>query len=263
MNPHKEAMIAAAKKAGAYVLEQFGKDIEGERKKDNSVVTIADKEAERIILEELKQFNYDVIAEESGTKKNDNEYCWVIDPIDGTSNFSRNIPLFAISIGLMKNNTPIAGAIYLPCTDQLLYGDEDGAFLNEKQLTIPEPALQYLLIFDNNGKNKMAREKFAILEARISDSSPYYKPRYFGSACIELFYTITGKTDASIMYGLNAWDVAAGIAIAKALGMHVSTWKNEEWKEGELNTLICRPDMSEHLLQQLSTYLDESPQESL
>lgn len=130
-----------ARKAGEEILRiSQNNNLDTKEKGTKDVVTVADTKSEKIIIKgiEEKFSNDSIIAEESGTyHRTENGYTWVIDPLDGTSNYSRGIPLYCVSIGYMKNNKPMGGAIYIPTTNELFVCEiGKGAYCNNKRLQV-------------------------------------------------------------------------------------------------------------------------------
>ena len=248
---HKDAMIAAAEAAGRIVIERYGTVTASP--KGNSVVTEADKEVEQFITKELSSFGYGVLGEEYGGNETESEYCWVVDPIDGTTNFSRTIPIFAVSIGLTKEGRAYEGVLHDPVNGDTIYAGPDGVFLNGTELSLCEAAVQTIIALDD-GPGKMPKEDFAAIGAEIVGQNPRNRSRFFGSACIQFMYVATGKIDAIVAYGQHDWDYAAGIAICEILGLHVSDWNGERWRQGVNNILVCREEMRDEILPVLQNY---------
>ena len=149
--------------------------------------------------------NYSIISEEDGSKINsDSENVWIIDPIDGTSNFLHGIPHFAISIALKSNNEIISGLIYDPIKDEIFYAEKNsGAFFNNQRIKVSKKKEIEDCLFATGGKEKV-----------ISD----FITRKTGSAALDMAYVAAGRYDGYFQNNLNLWDVAAGIIIIKEAG---------------------------------------------
>lgn len=247
----KDTLIEAAKIAGAIQKKYYKTEVNIESKGEKGIVTQADKEAEEEILSVLnKQYNYGVVAEESGTTHNDSGYYWVIDPIDGTTNYSKQISFFCVSIALFKHDQPEAGVIYQPLSDELFYARKNqGAFLNEVQLIRSEPE-EPVLIDCNKGRGKRAKEKYLKALERIPDR--YTDTVIFGSSALELAYLAAGRVDCFITYGDELYDVAAGILIAREAGCLVSNWKGNPWTPEDPDLVVAPPKLHNELLGYLS-----------
>jgi len=202
-------MIKASQKASKALIRDFGEieKLQVSVKGPSNFVTNADTKAEKIIIEELMKAkkNYSIISEEDGSKINsDSENVWIIDPIDGTSNFLHGIPHFAISIALKSNNEIISGLIYDPIKDEMFYAEKNnGAFFNNQRIKVSKKREIENCLFATGGKEKV-----------ISD----FITRKTGSAALDMAYVAAGRYDGYFQNNLNLWDVAAGIIIIKEAG---------------------------------------------
>ena len=202
-------MIKASEKASKALIRDFGEieKLQVSVKGPSNFVSNADTKAEKIIIEELMKAkkNYSIISEEDGSKINsDTENVWIIDPIDGTSNFLHGIPHFAISIALKSNNEIISGLIYDPIKDEMFYAEKNsGAFFNNQRIKVSKKKEIENCLFATGGKEKV-----------ISD----FITRKTGSAALDMAYVAAGRYDGYFQNNLNLWDVAAGIIIIKEAG---------------------------------------------
>jgi myo-inositol-1(or 4)-monophosphatase len=202
-------MIKASQKASKALIRDFGEieKLQVSVKGPSNFVSNADTKAEKIIIEELMKAkkNYSIISEEDGSKINsDSENVWIIDPIDGTSNFLHGIPHFAISIALKSNNEIISGLIYDPIKDEMFYAEKNnGAFFNNQRIKVSKKKEIEDCLFATGGKEKV-----------ISD----FITRKTGSAALDMAYVAAGRYDGYFQNNLNLWDVAAGIIIIKEAG---------------------------------------------
>ena len=209
ISPNLNIMIKASQKASKALIRDFGEieKLQVSIKGPSNFVSNADTKAEKIIIEELMKAkkNYSIISEEDGSKINsDSENVWIIDPIDGTSNFLHGIPHFAISIALKSNNEIISGLIYDPIKDEMFYAEKNsGAFLNNQRIKVSKKKEIEDCLFATGGKEKV-----------ISD----FITRKTGSAALDMAYVAAGRYDGYFQNNLNLWDVAAGIIIIKEAG---------------------------------------------
>ena len=209
ISPNLNIMIKASQKASKALIRDFGEieKLQVSVKGPSNFVTNADTKAEKIIIEELMKAkkNYSIISEEDGSKINsDSENVWIIDPIDGTSNFLHGIPHFAISIALKSNNEIISGLIYDPIKDEMFYAEKNnGAFFNNQRIKVSKKKEIENCLFATGGKEKV-----------ISD----FITRKTGSAALDMAYVAAGRYDGYFQNNLNLWDVAAGIIIIKEAG---------------------------------------------
>ena len=209
ISPNLNIMIKASQKASKALIRDFGEieKLQVSVKGPSNFVSNADTKAEKIIIEELMKAkkNYSIISEEDGSKINsDSENVWIIDPIDGTSNFLHGIPHFAISIALKSNNEIISGLIYDPIKDEMFYAEKNsGAFFNNQRIKVSKKKEIEDCLFATGGKEKV-----------ISD----FITRKTGSAALDMAYVAAGRYDGYFQNNLNLWDVAAGIIIIKEAG---------------------------------------------
>ena len=202
-------MIKAAEKASKVLIRDFGEieKLQVSKKGPRDFVTKTDTRVEAILIDELSKSkkNYSFITEETGNIKNrDKNNFWVIDPIDGTSNFLHGIPHFAISIALKSENQIISGVIFDPIKDEMFFGEKNkGAFLNNKRLKVSNKNSLDDCLFSSNHQGV----KFSNLHMR-----------YSGSAALDLAYVASGRLDGFFQKKLNLWDVAAGYLMIHEAG---------------------------------------------
>jgi len=202
-------MIKAAEKASKALIRDFGEieKLQVSIKGPSDFVSNADLKAEKIIIEELKKArpHYSIISEEDGSEVNkDKNNTWIIDPIDGTTNFLHGVPHFAISIALKSENEIVSGLIYDPIKNEMFYAEkENGAFFNNQRIRVSKKKELSSCLFATGGtpKNEVA------LPIRKS-----------GSAALDMAYVAAGRYDGYFQNDLNLWDIAAGIIILKEAG---------------------------------------------
>ncbi|MCB0430459.1 MAG: inositol monophosphatase [Flavobacteriales bacterium] len=224
-----EGMISAAKEAGAYLksMQLRVRDLEVETKSLNSFVTEADKTSEAMLIQRLEALVPEAgfIAEE-GTKSDQGQrHRWIIDPLDGTTNFIHGLPSYCISLALADGDRLLAGVIYEPNLDECFHAHADGpAFLNGKPIRVSkaQTAKDSLLAtgFPYHDYGKMQ----AYLDVLGHLMQNTHGLRRWGSAAIDLAYVACGRFDAFYEYGLQPWDVAAGALIVQQAGGKVSTF---------------------------------------
>lgn len=199
-----------------------------ETKSQNSLVTYVDKTAEQRIIAALTELipESGFIAEEGTSDKKGKDYNWVIDPLDGTTNFIHGIPTYCVSIGLLKGDELILGVIYEPNRDELFYAWlNGGAYLNGESIHVSNtPTLADSLLA--TGFPYYDYEKLdaymEVLKWLMHNSRGI---RRIGSAAIDLAYVACGRFEAFYEYSLNPWDVAAGALIVQEAGGSVSDFK--------------------------------------
>ena len=202
-------MIKASEKASKILIRDFGEveKLQISVKGPSDFVSNADTKAEKIIINELMKAkkNYSILSEECGSKINsDSENVWIIDPIDGTTNFLHGVPHFAISIALKSNNEIVSGLIYDPIKDEMFYAEKNsGAFFNNQRIKVSKKKDIEACLFGTGGKEKIEVDLIT---------------RKSGSAALDMAYVAAGRYDGYFQNNLNLWDIAAGIIILKESG---------------------------------------------
>lgn len=235
----KDACIAV----GKFIKEEQPKitELQIETKGLNDFVSYVDKTAETMLIEQLNKLIFDAgyIVEE-GTKKHENkEYTWIIDPLDGTTNYLHGLPPHAISVGLQHEDKLIMGVVYEIVTGEMFYAwKEGGAWLNGKKIHVSaKKDLKSSLIatgFPYHDFAKMS-EYMKLLEILMQKT---HGIRRLGSAAVDLAYVACGRMDAFYEYGLKPWDVAAGAFIVQEAGGVVNDFSGgNNWLFGQ--ELIC------------------------
>jgi len=221
-------MTAAAQKAARRMVRDFGEveNLQVSRKGPADFVSIADKKAEETLVKELSKARPDFgfILEENGIiEGKDSSNTWVIDPLDGTTNFLHGIPHFSISIALVRDSDVFAGVVYNPVTDEMFWAEKgQGAFLNGRRLRVSARAAMADGLFAT-GVPFLGMEKderfLERLESVMKVSSGI---RRFGSAALDLAYVAAARYDGFWECGLNSWDMAAGIVLVRESGGFVT-----------------------------------------
>jgi len=221
-------MVAAAEKAGRNLARDFGEveNLQVSRKGPADFVSRADKRAEEILLAELSRARPDFgFVGEEGTNvaPRDGVHTFIVDPLDGTTNFLHGIPMFAVSVGLRRGHDLIAGVVYNPVTAELYVAERGrGAFLNDRRLRVAaRQDLSTALFatgvpFLGHGNQVRFFSEMQPLMSRIAGL------RRSGSAALELAYLAAGRIDGFWEHDLNAWDMAAGIVLVREAGGFVT-----------------------------------------
>ena len=202
-------MIKACEKASKVIISDFGEveNLQVAKKGPRDFVTKTDKRVEEILIDELMKAkkSYSFLSEESGKIENkDKNNIWIIDPIDGTTNFLHGIPHFAICIALQSKEEIISGLIFDPIKDELFFAEKNkGAFLNSHRLRVSNKNSIDDCLFASNHDGL----KFSDLNMRCS-----------GCASLDLAYVASGRYDGYFQKALNIGDIAAGIIIVKEAG---------------------------------------------
>ena len=206
-------MIKASEKASKALIRDFGEveKLQVSIKGPLDFVSNADTKAEKIIIEELSKArkNYSILSEEDGSKVGkDKNNIWIIDPIDGTTNYLHGVPHFAISIALKSNNEIISGVIYDPIKDEMFYAEKNnGAYYNNQRIRVSKKKKLEDCLFATGGNISEKNKTNTNIIIRRS-----------GSAALDTAYVAGGRFDGYFQKNLNIWDIAAGIIIIKEAG---------------------------------------------
>lgn len=222
MLPKKADLEAIIVKAGEILLSHFNKKIEFKVKDKDSIVTVADIESENFLKAQLKSIfpQAGFYAEESGGDLS-SEYCWVIDPLDGTSNFFRGIPYFNISVALTRFNEPMIGIIYDPIKQEMFYAESGmGILLNGSKIQARKVA---------DSPDKLICTEFAysdevqyvdkILHLQHKAREKSIAIRILGAAALDIAYLAAGRLDGIFWGQLCWWDIAAGMVLLQEIGL--------------------------------------------
>jgi myo-inositol-1(or 4)-monophosphatase len=220
----KETLISALKVAGEVLLNHFGKPVETRIKESqSSIVTQADLKSELLIVNHIRKRYpfHNIISEESGYTNNNSDFTWVIDPLDGTSNFASALPWFGVLISLFKNDNPIMGGAYLPINDILYFAEKDkGAFKNGKRFSmISNTDLASSLISfsvdyteDDHFLNKSVEIYRNIVKSARNIRST--------NSLVDFIYVAEGKLGGCINLFTKIWDISSpGLIISEAGGV--------------------------------------------
>ncbi len=221
-------MVAAARKAARSLKRDFGEveHLQVSLKGPANFVSAADRRAEQILCGELAKARpgYGFIGEEGGRQEgSDKTHRWIVDPLDGTTNFLHGIPQFAISIALERERTIVAGVIYNPANEELFVAERGkGAFLNDQRLRVAartrlaEAVIGCGLPHLGRGDLALFRKEFAVVQEKVAGL------RRFGAAALDLAWVAAGRLDAHWERDLSPWDMAAGLLIVREAGGFVT-----------------------------------------
>lgn len=225
----------AATRAGDFLMENLGKldprDIEEKAK--NSFVTNVDRESEKMIVEIIKKEfpDHAFIAEEGSASETGNEYQWIIDPLDGTTNFIQNLPHFSVSIALRRGDKIIVGVVFNPVLNEMFSAAADkGAYLNDAVIHVNnDTSLDRAVLatgFPHRFKTYLPKYVLAFQEIMLRCSGV----RRWGSAALDLAYTACGRYHCFWELGLSPWDVAAGaLIVQEAGGVVTDFWGKQDY----------------------------------
>jgi myo-inositol-1(or 4)-monophosphatase len=219
-----DAPIEIAYEAGILLYSLFERHHHIHYKGPMDVVTEADQRSEALIVERLSQRfpDHAVVAEEGGGRKGDSEYCWYVDPLDGTTNFAHRFPVFCVSLGLARRNELIAGVIYDPCHKELYAAERgSGAFLNGRRLSVSkvEKLAEGLVA---TGFPPYASDHELNIQYYFRFTRACHGVRRAGSAALDLCSVAAGRLEGFWELKLNPWDKAAGVLMVMEAGGRVT-----------------------------------------
>jgi myo-inositol-1(or 4)-monophosphatase len=250
-----EVAEETAREAAQVLLENLGKVKEIEFKAKNSLVTEVDKLSEKIIISNIKKSfpDHDIFAEESGKDLSDSDYLWLIDPIDGTTNYAHAYPFFSISIALEVKGEVIAGLVYDPVKDEMFTAEKGkGAFLNGETISVSKSDE----IKHSHVCTGFMHEVEWMVEANIRHFGNFIRRaravRRDGSAALDLCYVACGRFDGFWELGLNPWDTAAAVLIVKEAGGHVSKFTGDEYSIYDKEILATNSIIDDQMIEILA-----------
>ena len=238
-------MIKACEKASKIIIRDFGEieNLQVSKKGPKDFVTKTDKRVEKILIEELSKSkkNYSFITEETGKILNKNkDIFWIIDPIDGTTNFLHGIPHFAISIALQIENEIMSGLIFDPIKNEIFYAEKNnGSFINNNRIRV-------------SNKIDLDQCLFASNSTGIKSVYPKLNLRNSGCAALDLAYVGCGRLDGYFHNRINIWDVAAGKIIVEEAGGKVNNINN--FKIDKIDIRAGNSNIYEKMLKKLDKF---------
>ncbi|MGM9811210.1 MAG: inositol monophosphatase family protein [Muribaculaceae bacterium] len=241
-----------ARKAGMVQLEYFrsGRLTAENKLNDADIVTAADRASEATVISGIRQryANHRILSEESGLSQSDSPFEWVIDPLDGTTNFNAGLPLFAVSIGIKHKGETIVGVVYAPYIDELFHAVKgEGAYLNGRRIGVSHCTelskavvgtgfpVDKMLTTDNNTDNFV---KILPLTRAV---------RRLGSAAMDICYVALGAFDAFWEINLHEWDVCAALLIAQEAGAESEHFRTDRNVSVVVGTPAIKQQISELL----------------
>ncbi len=246
--------VESAKEAGACLRERFGNRHEIIMKQEIDPVTEADLEAEKLIIGKIKSAfpDHSILSEEAGEYKGKGDICWIIDPLDGTTNYSHNFPFFSVSVAVEIKGEVAAGTVYDPLLNELFTAKKNcGAFLNGERISVST--------IDDLNKSLLATGfPYDIRESRENNLAHFENfimkvqaVRRAGSAALDLCYVACGRLDGFWELKLKPWDTAAAVLIIEESGGKVTKFNGKDYgiydKEILASNKLIHNDMSQIL----------------
>jgi len=228
-----EIAVKAAKEAGNILLDNFGKVKKIETKKQNNILSLVsnvDIEAERKIYQVIREAypEHDILSEEKVRVSKNSDYKWIIDPLDGTHNYIRDIPFFGICIALAYRGEVLLGVIHLPYFNEMFTAEKGkGAYLNKEKIKVSKRALkENVLIYDSD----LRLDKSIMFDSLNRLVGKVFVVRMFGSSAQNLSFLARGCVDLVIEYHDNPWDFSAGALLVEEAGGRVTSFEGDKWK---------------------------------
>ena len=255
LNEITNQTIEVAKQAGAFIREQAQTFDVGavQTKSLNSLVSYVDIESEKMLVKGLKEVFPDAsfLTEEQTIATSETEYRWIIDPLDGTTNFIHKVPVYSVSVALYKGDNALVGVVYEVNRDECFSAfHQGGAFCNERKISVTKATkLADTLIatgFPFEDFKFIDKYVYALRNMMIHTRGV----RRLGSAAADLAYVAMGRFDGFFEYNLNPWDVAAGILLVREAGGVVSDFSNGDNFLFGREILACAPDIQKEMLAQ-------------
>jgi len=261
-NQFLEAAVETALEAGEILVAEFHRPVKISYKGEVDIVTQADRRSEAAIVARLRRYfpKHAIVAEEGGGQEGDAVHHWIVDPLDGTTNFAHGYPCFAVSIGFEEAGELRVGVIYQPITKELFTASKgEGAFLNEKRIRVSSiDHLSTSLLATGFPSHKRARHPNIHYYWNFTLRS--HGVRRNGSAAMDLACVACGRFDGFWEFGLHAWDTAAGVLLVREAGGKVTTFSGEPYRPGDYETLASNGrihaelrQLSAHIQQQIAT----------
>lgn len=252
-----DTALDAVKAAGEILLRSYEKPKNIEFKAEVDLVTEVDRASEKLIIDKiLGQYpNHAIVAEETGIRKTPSNYRWIIDPLDGTTNYAHDLPLFSISIALEYQGEIIVGVVYDPVRPELFYAEKGGgAYLNSKPLAVSsvDDLGQALLVTGFPvQKREQAEKNIQVFRAFTMRAQGV---RRLGSAALDICYVACGRLDAHWEFRLHAWDTAAASLIVKEAGGRITDFAGNAFNPFGAETLASNGRIHDAMLEVLKSF---------
>jgi len=254
MSNDLELAIQTAKQAGQIIRSNYKKNKQIKKKGVNDFTTDTDVQVEQFIIKQLTRTGYSFFGEETGEKLTLSKKKWVIDPLDGTSNFIRGNPFFAVSIALIEDDRELLlGVVYDPMTDECYWAEKNaGAYMNEVKIkTSEEKDIGSSVFLMDHGSLKKDKENFLQCLKQITlDKGPAVLRQ--GATALMLCYVAKGSFEAFLSCGDKLYDYAAGLIIAQESGANVSDWNGKIWDNSSSYILVSNTPLNKPIIKRIS-----------
>ena len=245
ISPHLNLMFKACEKASKVIIRDFGEieNLQVAKKGPRDFVTKTDKRVEEILIEELTKAkkSYSFLTEESGKIENkDKDKIWIIDPIDGTTNFLHGIPHFAISVALKVDNEIISALIHDPIKNEIFFAEKNnGAFFNNHRIR-------------DSKKNDIEECLFSSDQHGLKVIFPSLNMRSSGCSALDLAYVGSGRLDGFFHNKINLWDIAAGVLIVQEAGGSINDYS--KYDDNSINIRAASSNIYNKMMKKLVNF---------
>ena len=225
--------VEVSRAAGNLLMRYYGRVIDYQIRELKGVLTKADLESDEYIREQIDLHypDHDILSEELEEKSQNGEYTWIVDPLDGTTNFLKGNPLFSVSVGLAQRGRPVLGVVYNPYNNELFCAETGkGAHLNEQKIGVSAAAslAQAIVCLGANFSDPTGQQRGRQLLARLTPPVSF-RVRLNESTALSLCYVAAGRFDAFVDPDVNPWDVAAGGLIVQEAGGTMRDYAGRPW----------------------------------
>ncbi|MGB7762967.1 MAG: inositol monophosphatase family protein [Bryobacteraceae bacterium] len=222
--PYLETAVEIAREAGALLANYFERRVAFEVKGEFDLVTEADRASERLVVERLRSHfpSHGIVAEEGGGHDAQAEYCWYVDPLDGTTNFAHSFPAFNVTLGLARAGQMVAGVVFDPIHQEMFTAERGaGAYLNNRRIRVSQ-IKRMSECLGSSGFPARKRDHNVNIHFYYQMAMASHGVRRTGSAALDLAFVACGRLDLFWEFGLKPWDVAAGTLLVTEAGGRVS-----------------------------------------
>lgn len=250
----KNFAVSVAKKAGKFLLQSFRKDknLTHKRGTAKEVHLLQDLKSDKLIIKEIQRKfpTHNILTEESGFIDKKSDYTWVIDPLDGSTNFARGNPFFAVSIAVMKNKKSVLGVVFAPFLKEMYVAERGkGASLNGKRIHVSKINTLAKSYFVSCEGGDATNKEVAKINAKFH---PLVKDmRKLGSAALESSSVAGARSEAYIVRQISPWDVAAGVLLVEEAGGKVTDFTGKPWKAKKVNLVFSNGKVHQKILNRL------------
>ncbi|MBI1807499.1 MAG: inositol monophosphatase [Ignavibacteria bacterium] len=254
--------IEAAQQAGKFLKRSLGnvREIEQKSGEEKNLVTEIDRRSEKLIIDIIRKHypNHDILAEESGRMGQASEYKWIIDPLDGTTNFTHGFPVFCVSIALERNGVIVLGVIYDPNFDELFTAEKGkGAYLNNKRVRVSQIDFLARSLLVTGFPYNITENPGHAIEHFVNFLMKAQAVRRMGSAAIDLAYTAAGRYEGFWEVALNPWDMAAGVLLVEEAGGKVTDFAGHPFSIYKKDVLATNSVIHDQMMKILERVSEE------